>query len=503
MPEFVDDTRRQVVPRWWDVRTAASLGQLDAATPLRDAAPLVPTVGEVEGLLERWRRHPSRFHAAELVDAALALERPHVAEDAAIWIVENGGVSSVSERLARKVLGDVDQAEPCAVPTSVGRHQRVSGFRHRLRQHPRNPVLWVELAREYSALGEVAAARKALLIAIALAPNSRHVLRSASRFFLHAHQPDVARDILLGSSAVASDPWLMSAEIVSADAAGTTSRLLKRGRTLVESGRLHPRHTSELASAIGTLEHAAGNRKHVRRLFAHALADPTENSLAQAGWIERHMSGFAVPGESFDVPRAFEAHAWEAVQRGAHSDAVSRALDWALDEPFATRPVLFASWVTSMALGDFQTAADMAEAARVANPGDPRLVAQLLYCKASVGQLESARALLPELERLALAPQAKGRPEEWEAVIEADRGLLAFRSGDVGSGRAHYQNAIEVASRRGLKQTAATALVNFAREEAVATGFWMDDDLLQAAVAVFPTSTRSVIEEFVARIPRQ
>lgn len=56
---------------------------------------------------------------------------------------------------------------------------------------------------------------------------------------------------------------------------------------MVESNALAPRHTSELASAIGTLEFEHGNRKGVRRMFDRAMRDPTENTVAQAdGYLD-------------------------------------------------------------------------------------------------------------------------------------------------------------------------------------------------------------------------
>jgi tetratricopeptide (TPR) repeat protein len=500
MPEPVDDRRRTVVPRWWNVRVAASLGQLDAATTVRVAAPPSPIEGEVEALVLQWQLEPNRFHAANLIDAAITLERPHIASDAAAWILEHGGVSSVSEDLARLVVGGVEVQDSRSVPTPNGRHKAVADYRRSLRAQPRNPILWVEIAREYSALGQTDAARRALNTALALAPNSRHVLRSASRFFLHVHEPDRAHSILLASDALRSDPWLMSAEIVAASATGKESRLLKKSRDLVESGRVHPRHISELASAIGTVEHDAGNRKQVRKLFRHALVAPTENSVAQAGWIERHMPGFDLPDELLATPRAFEAQAWEAVQLGDYEDAISHSLRWAEDEPFATRPVLFGSWVSSMGLGDFVGAAQMAEAARLANASDPRLVALILYCRASAGDLAGAQLLFPELERLVRADETETTRAEWDVVLEADKGLLAFRSGSPVEGRLHYENALQLAARHRLRESAATALVNLAREEALATGQMLDQELLDAAVIAFPQPIRGVVEAFVRRI---
>ena len=151
------------------------------------------------------------------------------------------------------------------------------------------------------------------------------------------------------------DPWLSAAEIVAAQFSDQTSGLIKTGRGLVTSGRIAPRHISELASAIGTCEFMAGDRKRLRKMLDFALEDPTENTVAQAGWVSRQMSSVEVSPTLLEVPRAFEARAWESVKYGEFDASVALARDWFADEPFATRSVLFGSWLASTGLGDFRS----------------------------------------------------------------------------------------------------------------------------------------------------
>lgn len=505
MAEHVDDRRRQVVPRWWPLRIAASLGQLDAATAQRDPRSPDPAPGEIEQLQHDWARDKNAIHAAGLVDAALVLGRPNLGSEAAEWLVAHGGVSDVSIRLAQHVLTpqSPESSEDAHLVTRQDRIANVAKLRHRLRQIPRNPLLWVELAREYSSLGEMSATAKALRTAIGLAPNSRFVLRSASRFFLHAHDPELAHTILLRSPATKADPWLMAAEIVAAQARQMNSRLVKKAAWHLESGRYEPRHTSELASALGTLEFKAGARRKVRKRFSQALVDPTENSVAQAAWIGRHMTDFNVPGGSLDAPRAFEARAWEAVLSDDFLDAVDNAKDWLADEPFATRPALFGSWVASTALGDHAAAIEFVETARVANPDDPRLIADLLYNRASVGEVEAAEDLLPVLERSIAERTAERLKGEWDVLVAADRGLIAFRKGEHEVGRTWYAKALEMASAGGLQEFGASALINLAREEArIGARSRVDSAALARAIEAFPLPARSAVAGFVKRIER-
>jgi hypothetical protein len=366
---------------------------------------------------------------------------------------------------------------------------------------PRDPLLWVDLAREYSILGQTDPARRALRVAVALAPQNRFVLRSTSRFLLHVNEPSAAADLLVRSHLLRMDPWLLAAEIVSADISGRHPRFVRSGKQIVESGHFSDRDISELASALGTLELRAGRRRDVRKLLAKALVDPTENSVAQAGWIARHMDGFELPDTVLSVPRAFEAGAWEATLRGEYTEAIGLSWEWLRDEPFATRPALFGSWIASMAIGDYGEAAELVKAAAGANPGDPRLIAQLLYCRASDGQVEAAESLLEKLERTIRQGESGRSEAEWNVILSADRGLLAFRRGNHAEGRRFYEAALEIAVENRLAQFAASAYVNYVREEVLTNpGLQIPEDDLGRAAQAFPAATRGVVSKFIDRM---
>jgi hypothetical protein len=85
-------------------------------------------------------------------------------------------------------------------------------------------------------------------------------------------------------SVVREDPWLLAAEVAVASVAGRRPMFVRQGRKVLESGRLPALQTAKLASAIATLEMTAGDTRSARRLFRESLVDPTDNSLAQAGW---------------------------------------------------------------------------------------------------------------------------------------------------------------------------------------------------------------------------
>ena len=143
----------------------------------------------------------------------------------------------------------------------------------------------------------------------------------------------------------------------------------------------------------------------------------------------------------------------------------------------------------------------MVKAASVANPADPRLLAQLLYCEASLGNMEAAERLLAELENLAKKGDGYRSVAAWETLLNADRGLLLFRGGDPVQGRVFYEKALEIAALNKLPEFAASALLNYAREEALANpAIGLDREALARAVDAFPPAARGVMTRFVQRM---
>ena len=495
-----------MVPRWRTFHVSCSMGLLDGADSLSQRKPLQPAPGEIEQLRDAWRRRRSLEHAADLVDAAIVLAKPGLAMDAAEFLLQEGGISEASLMLARHVASkESDGPLLDTVPefSREVRYTKIAQFRRTLQRWPNNPLVWVDLAREYSNLGQIRPAARALRIGLGLAPDDRHVLRSASRFYLHIRDPERAHYVVSRSLATRKDPWLLAAEIVAAGVSEKGSGLVKVGNRMLASGRFHPRHVSELAGALGTLEHQSGKRRKVRRYFKQALVDPTENTVAQAGWIARHMPDFEVPPESLRVPRAFEAQSWQSAVQEDYERAVALSWEWLKDEPYSTRSALFGSWIASMAIADYDEAERLVVAARLANPEDPRLLAQLFYCQASRGEVGAAESILPRLETAIENDESDRGREEWEVMLHADRGLLAFRQGHVAEGRRLYGEAMRVAKSTNLREAHALALLNYVREEARSNPMAaIDYGELRKAVDVFPPATRRIAAYFLKQIPQ-
>jgi len=230
---------------------------------------------------------------------------------------------------------------------------------------------------------------------------------------------------------------------------------------MIQGERVPPAHLTELASALATLEMDAGNRRGARKLFLQALAAPTENTVAQASWAARHAQVLEFDPEYLDLPRTFEAGAWESYRQQDWSSAVAEAENWQLDEPFASRSAMFGSFVASVALEDYCRAVLFAERGLQADPRNIVLLNNLAFALASSGRAVQAR------EALTRIPVADLDVDNRVANL-ATSGLVAYRLGDPAAGRALYEQAIQLAETAGLREKRAWAILFLTREEITA-----------------------------------
>ena len=110
MPEFIDDTKRHIIPRWRPFRVAASLGELAGLAVAPPRARPNPSPGELDGLIRTWHLQRSPSAAADLIDAAIVLGISGPAREAAEWLIDRGDTSDVTLHLAQQAIGGLDSS---------------------------------------------------------------------------------------------------------------------------------------------------------------------------------------------------------------------------------------------------------------------------------------------------------------------------------------------------------------------------------------------------------
>jgi tetratricopeptide (TPR) repeat protein len=382
-------------------------------------------------------------------------------KEAAEFIIENRNlVPGPVAELAFKIIHPGEVAASEAAFAEGEDEPSVRRIRERLKDEPRNAILWVELSRLYTAVAKRARALECMRVAVALAPDSRFVVRAAARLFLHEGESEAALRVIRGASGVRRDPWLLAAEIATTSALKAPSLLAKVGRGRNEDSALSQFERTELASALGTLEVENGRIRRARQLFRQALIAPNENSVAQVEWANREIGGLDVAGRFPEVPCLHEARAQVSLASGNWKLAISYGREWLRDQFFSRHPAVFTSYVSSL-VENYQDSIEILRGSLRVNPGDSMLLNNLAFSLASDDKVPEAIQIL----RVADYRDAGGASG---VTLAATHGLVCYRVGEAERGRSLYRLAMERAVAFGAQKYKVMAELYMAREELLA-----------------------------------
>lgn len=450
---------RKLIPRWRSLSATLRSGEL--AVPTRRTKP------QEEGQewldrMGRFRLDPSLVSAAEAVEAALVegKESDAVAPARRLIMLETRAMPLILRQAADLLVrtGHADEV-PAALRVATARD--AAHWRGVTRRNPRDPLAWVELALAQTVRSSREAARRSMTVALGLAPDNRHVLRSASRLFVHLDEFDHAHDLVVRSAATRTDPWLMAAEVALAEVAGRAPRFYKAGLKMVGDGGLNPHHISELAGAIGTTDLLSGSVKRSRKLFAKSMIDPTANSLAQGEWVSPHLGVEVVPPSRFEsVFEAFEGKSFHLYREMEIARAVEECTGWADVDPYSVRPFEFGVAACGL-LEDYDKALAFAQDGLKIRPDNIALQNGLAFTLASTNRTSEAASQLKAIRR------APG-DEAQHMITLANTGLVAYRDGHLAEGRRLYHEAMDGFRRLGLPRMSTHARVYLAREATIA-----------------------------------
>ncbi len=465
---------RRVVPRWRSSYLVAKSAEARTAPPTAQVNPS----SEIQKKLVEFEEKPSVPIAAELMFLGISGQNDQVARRAAGLIVDRSSSIGATQLVvtAKRVLDAADIER-------VATHG--ADFIRRARQllsiDYRNPVLLMDVARELTVQRHPKRAKRYVQTALALAPRSRFILRSAARFFLHIEDEERAHDVLRQSPLFEHDPWIRASEIAIATVRNKTSTIAKQTlRSLLNAkgrGSELSQCTTELSSAVATLEFLAGSNKQAKQLFRQSLEAPNDNSLAQAEWAAARL-GLVVDPTILTIPFSFEANAHNAYRHLQIDAATESAQQWSADEPFASRPHDMLCYLHCIH-GNYLSALNEAQLAlQVGNRDDLGLQLNLLFARIQQGG--DLQAAYNTLLRLAQHPDAK----TYSPNILANAGALAYVLGtpeDMAIGQDYYRRAIQAARARSDAHTEALARAFFARA-AVSAGDPLAPTILEETV---------------------
>ncbi len=431
---------------------AVEVGEFQTAT----ARVTSPTDLDMLKRLQRaWRDEGTEIAAAEFAGAAIIVGDPEFAVDALAVLQQS------SNGPRRALSTDPDDLSP-SMPPDLSKIARLESFwwpgvadaRLRTVRDPRNPIAWADLARHYMILGELDRAHRALGVARALAPRSRYLLRAQVRLLVHSGNPRGALKALEASPRTREDPWLMAASLSVSAGAGLRIVGFKAANRIITAGNFSRRELSELHSELATIELNDSDRR-ARASFRRSLLAPTGNSLAQAEWARTRLSDLEVPLDDPAVPFKDEAASLAASERGEWRSALGHASQWLFDQPFDPRAAIQLSYIAAAGLDDYQQSLRAALFGLKSSPDNVTLRNNAAYALLELGDIRTAQAHLDVI----------ATPATHERVaVNATRGLLAYRKGDLAQGEALYRQAIKIAQRTGDTGAEAIALGMLMRE---------------------------------------
>ena len=496
MANLFEHNDRRVVPNWRSFGKTTVLGELNS---FQEERAIQSNEVTIDDYILDWKFNRTVIHASDLLSAALVnnfINDANVIE-AANFVLQNSGKASKSQiSLANKILNKpeiidlsvafktvtFDNLSGLINPAPI--HQKIKETRDLLKFYPFNAILYVELSRYYSIVGNREKAIKAMKTALHLTENNRFILRSATRLFAHYDELDYAHDILRKSPLTNFDPWLISAEISIATIRNRTSRFIKRGNELINSKNISPFNFTELASSLGTVELLSGSVKKSRELFNKALINPNDNSLAQVEWASIKDNQLNLNPSSYNVGLNFEAQALDNFQNNEYDLALDNAAKWFMDMPFSKRPIMFGSNLASTILKDQEKSIAFLNAGLHSHPNDPQLINNLAYALALDNRATEA------FEHLNKIKHDISLDEPTRICLMATKGLAMFRSGFADPGRHLYIEAIERTKQAKKQSLNWIAILNYAREE-IRIGSEYIEPVMEA-VAKIPIESKDI-----------
>ena len=452
------DLRREVIPRWRDLKRTAILGELNSGTLHNHVLNEMPQISLEFKYLE-WERNNSLSIAIDLINSAYAAGQFEYAIKPAKFIYENEiSVGEALNRIILIILGKEKNEIKFDLDINLIRAE-ISDMKKKLNFNAKNAVSWLNLGRLYSAVGELKLAERAINNALILSPNNRYIIRSAVNFFHQTKNYHNALKIFKKAESLIYDPWLLSAEIATCGLINRTSENIRRGKTLLNSDKFSAFDTSELASSIATQEISSGSNKKAKKLFAKSLVSPNENTLAQVAWMQekKHILNNVEIKSYNRIPYNFEAIS--KLNKMSHDwmSSLNYLSKWIKDQPFNLDAYIEGSYIASVGLADYSQSINYALGGLSLFKNDFLLNNNLIFAYLKSDMLQEATEVIGKLNE----PDG----DELRITYLATLGLFSYKVGNIDEGRYLYDKSITLSKKYGNTYKTSLASIYQAQEE--------------------------------------
>lgn len=453
MTNIYELERRFLVPNWRDFRRTVKIGELGV---LQDRKKL--SVDQSSVLLD-WQNNKTIGVAADLINSSFITNDLFSTElQEAIRLVEENSldasnpllslINQIKDELNPEIEGSTKVLEKNI--TSIEEfnslfdeklfNKMIARTKNKTKNHLNNAIYWVELARLYTIKSHHKKAEKCIIIALNLAPENRFVLRSATRFFIHNGDEERALYYLRKTSSIKNDPWLISAHIASSQLINRFSPFIKNGFKIIESKNLSLFDITELSSSLGSLELENGSFKKAKPLLDKSISCPNDNSLAQFEWLSKRDDRLIFNSENFSrVINPFEAFAYENFKKGDFKKSFYNCIDWFLDIPFSKRPLMFASYISTI-LGEHDSSILLCMIGLRYDNTEIGFVNNLVYNYCIKNDLKNAEK---HLNTYLNKNDTSDLTHEVTVTLQATIGLFFLRNKNIEEGKKIYKTALQ------------------------------------------------------------
>jgi hypothetical protein len=438
---------RNVVPRW---RPLAGMDRRDlASVGIFSSVPHPNSQNDLKYYLAIWRAEGNVPAASDLFDAYL-LTNDRQSLRAAISILRQHK-NEIPPRLRdsieialRKKINPIEIRRQIAFRETDDDYVRstIGVFKSRLKEHPRDALLHLEVARLYAILGNFLRSEQHLFIARNLSPNSRVILRATVRFYDTVCAAEEALAIIRKCDILKFDPWIQSAEIATSTSLKKDSKILKLASIKYDKNGNITRDTTELAMAIATLDKMSGvKERKIFKLVGDALHNSTENGFSQAVWLSDNSSRDFLQRfpEAKPAPEALEAKVQLSIEQKNFEDAVGFAEMWAEEQPFNTRAIVEYLNLSSVHTTPTPNSVKLAIKASNVFADNWHVLNACLLVLSYAGLHNDANRIISRLEKI--IPSDVNR-----SFLDAAKGFSAFSRGEFYLGRIHYEEAVKIAA---------------------------------------------------------
>ena len=331
MNNYQDQQRSRIIPRWLEYHKAVKTGELTLSRENHFEINDV-TKESIKLDLQEFMTEPTSLMACRLMGAGIVVGDHQLSHDMATYINKYGGVDLLSASLADKILNVGNETEQ---PTEVD--VRIASIREWTSEYHNDAIAWIELARAYTIKGLKEKARKAIIIALQLAPYDRYIVRCAVRFFLHIGDYERAWHYVSRASKSHFDPWIKATEVNVANIlARSTPNIKKLIPKELSFEQLF--HFSELIESYGYLELESGNDRKARKKLKLAWQNPSESVITHAEWVIRNKLPGLKESSDLEFSRSPEANTWQHYVELELDKAMEAAQEWELEEPYSKYP---------------------------------------------------------------------------------------------------------------------------------------------------------------------